>query len=80
MTSETAGELPVIHLKTERRSLHPWIFQKMVEKPTVRPKPGSVVEIIDREGAFAGRGFSTMPLTVKRVQRERSFEPGDLQQ
>ncbi|HEX5124369.1 MAG TPA: class I SAM-dependent rRNA methyltransferase [Rhodanobacteraceae bacterium] len=54
MSSES---LPIIHLKTERRSTHPWIFQKMVEKPTVRPKPGSVVEIIDREGNFAGRGF-----------------------
>jgi len=49
--------LPVIHLKTERRSTHPWIFQKMVEKPSVRPKPGTVVDIIDREGNFAGRGF-----------------------
>ena len=57
MNSEAAGALPVIHLKTERRSTHPWIFQKMVEKPAVRPKPGSVVEIIDREGTFAGRGF-----------------------
>jgi 23S rRNA (cytosine1962-C5)-methyltransferase len=55
MNAET--ELPVIHLKTERRSTHPWIFQKMVDKPAVRPKPGSVVEIIDREGHFAGRGF-----------------------
>src|SRR6185312_16969660 len=54
MSSEA---LPVIQLKTERRSTHPWIFQKMVEKPAVRPKPGSVVEIIDREGNFAGRGF-----------------------
>jgi 23S rRNA (cytosine1962-C5)-methyltransferase len=52
-----SSALPVIHLKTERRSTHPWIFQKMVEKPAVRPKPGSVVEIIDREGNFAGRGF-----------------------
>ena len=52
-----SSALPVIHLKTERRSTHPWIFQKMVEKPTVRPKPGSVVDIIDREGNFAGRGF-----------------------
>jgi len=57
MNTEASGALPVIHLKTERRSTHPWIFQKMVEKPTVRPKPGSVVEIIDREGNFAGRGF-----------------------
>ena len=56
MNPETAA-LPVIHLKTERRSTHPWIFQKMVEKPEVRPKPGSVVDIVDREGQFAGRGF-----------------------
>jgi 23S rRNA (cytosine1962-C5)-methyltransferase len=48
---------PVIHLKIERRSNHPWIFQKMVEKPDPRPKPGSIVDIIDREGTFAGRGF-----------------------
>ena len=48
---------PVVHLKIERRSNHPWIFQKMVEKPEPRPKPGSVVDIIDREGTFAGRGF-----------------------
>src|SRR6187402_756077 len=57
MNSEAAGRLPVIHLKTERRSNHPWIFQKMVEKPEVKPKPGSIVEIFDREGTFAGRGF-----------------------
>ena len=56
MNPQTAA-LPVIHLKTERRSTHPWIFQKMVEKPEVRPKPGSVVDIVDREGQFAGRGF-----------------------
>jgi len=49
--------IPTIHLKIERRSNHPWIFQKMVEKPDPKPKPGSIVDIIDREGAFAGRGF-----------------------
>jgi 23S rRNA (cytosine1962-C5)-methyltransferase len=48
---------PIVHLKIERRSNHPWIFQKMVEKPDPRPKPGSVVDIIDRDGVFAGRGF-----------------------
>jgi 23S rRNA (cytosine1962-C5)-methyltransferase len=51
------GANPVVHLKIERRSNHPWIFQKMVEKPDPRPKPGSIVDIIDREGTFAGRGF-----------------------
>jgi len=48
---------PIVHLKIERRSNHPWIFQKMVEKPDPRPKPGSIVDIFDREGTFAGRGF-----------------------
>ncbi|NCT68800.1 MAG: class I SAM-dependent rRNA methyltransferase [Rhodanobacteraceae bacterium] len=54
---ETAGALPLIQLKTERRSNHPWIFQKMVERPDPKPKPGSIVDIVDREGHFAGRGF-----------------------
>jgi len=57
MNSERTGTPPLIHLKTERRSNHPWIFQKMVEKPDPRPKPGSIVDIVDREGQFAGRGF-----------------------
>jgi 23S rRNA (cytosine1962-C5)-methyltransferase len=48
---------PLVHLKIERRSNHPWIFQKMVEKPDPKPKPGTVVDIVDRDGAFAGRGF-----------------------
>ena len=48
---------PVVHLKIERRSNHPWIFQKMVEKPDPRPRPGSVVDIVDRNGDFGGRGF-----------------------
>ncbi|MEO8460267.1 MAG: class I SAM-dependent rRNA methyltransferase [Dokdonella sp.] len=57
MNSNNREVLPVVHLKIERRSNHPWIFQKMVEKPTEKPKPGSIVEIIDRDGSFAGRGF-----------------------
>src|SRR5258707_10866273 len=48
---------PVVQLKIERRSNHPWIFQKMVEKPEPKPRPGSVVDIYDRDGTFAGRGF-----------------------
>ncbi|MEI7684201.1 MAG: class I SAM-dependent rRNA methyltransferase [Planctomycetota bacterium] len=49
--------LPQIQLKIERRSNHPWIFQKMVEKPAMRVPPGSVVDIVDRAGQFVGRGF-----------------------
>lgn len=49
--------LPVIQLKIERRSNHPWIFQKMVEKPVAKPKPGSLVDIVDNTGVWVGRGF-----------------------
>src|SRR4051812_48881863 len=47
--------LPTVRLKIERRSSHPWIFQKMVEKPAMRIAPGSVVEVQDRTGALIGR-------------------------
>jgi 23S rRNA (cytosine1962-C5)-methyltransferase len=53
----TESALPQVRLKIERRSAHPWIFQKMVEKPAVRLPPGSVVDIVDRNGQWAGRGF-----------------------
>ena len=49
--------LPQVKLKIMRRSLHPWIFQKMVEKPADRIPGGSIVEIVDRDGQWAGRGF-----------------------
>lgn len=49
--------LPVVRLKIERRSSHPWIFQKMVEKPAARLPPGTVVDILDRGGVWVGRGF-----------------------
>jgi len=57
MNRISAAAPPLIQLKTERRSNHPWIFQKMVEKPADKPKPGTIVDIVDREGTFAGRGF-----------------------
>src|SRR5437762_12231873 len=49
--------LPQVRLKIVRRSNHPWIFQKMVEKPAVRIPPGSVVDVIDRDGQWVGRGL-----------------------
>ncbi len=42
--------LPVVRLKNAWRSSHPWIFQKLVEKPSVRPKPGSIVEVVGVDG------------------------------
>jgi 23S rRNA (cytosine1962-C5)-methyltransferase len=49
--------LPQVRLKIERRSSHPWIFQKMVEKPATKLPGGSVVDILDRTGAWVGRGL-----------------------
>jgi 23S rRNA (cytosine1962-C5)-methyltransferase len=54
MTSEN---LPTVRLKIERRSSHPWIFQKMVDKPPQRLPSGTVVDILDRAGQWVGRGF-----------------------
>ncbi|HET9482699.1 MAG TPA: class I SAM-dependent rRNA methyltransferase [Xanthomonadales bacterium] len=53
----TNEPLPAVALKIERRSNHPWIFQKMVEKPALRPKPGAVVDVYDRDGSWTARGF-----------------------
>ena len=48
---------PIVRLKNAWRSSHPWIFQKLVEKPTVRPKPGSIVDVVGVDGEWIGRGF-----------------------
>ncbi len=55
-TASTNPPLPTIRLKIERRSSHPWIFQKMVEKPFQKPPPGTIVDIEDL-GGWVGRGF-----------------------
>src|ERR1700686_3309554 len=49
--------LPQVQLKIVRRSSHPWIFQKMVEKPATRLPGGTVVDIHDRDDQWVGRGF-----------------------
>src|SRR5215471_3173231 len=51
------SSLPHVRLKIARRSPHPWIFQKMVEKPATRLRGGSVVDVLDRDGQWVGRGF-----------------------
>src|SRR5579864_4544132 len=48
---------PQVRLLIARKSWHPWIFRKMVEKPAERIPPGSVVEVLDRDGTWVGRGF-----------------------
>jgi 23S rRNA (cytosine1962-C5)-methyltransferase len=53
----TIINLPQVRLKISRRSSHPWIFQKMVEKPAARLHAGTVVDVLDRDGEWVGRGF-----------------------
>ncbi len=49
--------LPMVRLKNAWKSTHPWIFQRLVEKPAQKPKPGSLVEVRGVEGDFIGTGF-----------------------
>ncbi len=55
--SKPSMKLPVISLKAKRNSLHPWIFNRMIRHPQKRLKPGTLVEVVSKEGAFLGRGI-----------------------
>src|ERR1700687_1475314 len=57
VVSPLPATLPQVRLKIARRSSHPWIFQKMVEKPPARLPGGTVVDIHDRDNQWVGRGF-----------------------
>ncbi len=46
-----------IRLKNAWKSSHPWIFQRLVDKPAQRPRPGEVVDVVGVDGEFIGRGF-----------------------
>jgi 23S rRNA (cytosine1962-C5)-methyltransferase len=75
-TIEARDALPTVRLKIERRSNHPWIFQKMVEKPEPKPRPGSIVDIEDRNGHGCGRGFYNGHSRIAlRVLSERPTRP-----
>ena len=71
--------LPVVRLKIERRSNHPWIFQKMVDKPVAKPKPGSIVDIVDATGVWVARGFynghSRIALRVLTEDPDEAVDP-----
>ncbi len=54
---ESAEPLPSVRLKIVRNSSHPWIFQKMVEKPERKIPNGGVVDILDRDGKWVARGL-----------------------
>jgi 23S rRNA (cytosine1962-C5)-methyltransferase len=76
----TNNALPQVRLKIARRSGHPWIFQKMVEKPASRLPGGSVVDIIDRGEQWVGRGFynghSRIALRVLTADPNENIDEG----
>ncbi len=53
----TTAPYPVVRLKNAWNSTHPWIFQRLVDKPAQRPKPGQIVDVASVDGTFIGRGF-----------------------
>jgi 23S rRNA (cytosine1962-C5)-methyltransferase len=65
---------PIVRLRNAWRSNHPWIFQKLVEKPASKPRPGSIVEIIGVDGEWIGRGFynghSRIALRILETDRD----------
>jgi 23S rRNA (cytosine1962-C5)-methyltransferase len=71
MNAET---IPTVRLRNPWRSSHPWIFQKLVEKPATKPKPGSIVDIVGVDGEWIGRGFynghSRIALRILETDRD----------
>ncbi|RDZ26619.1 class I SAM-dependent rRNA methyltransferase [Lysobacter silvisoli] len=51
------NDLPTVRLKNAWKSTHPWIFQRLVDKPAQRPKPGSIVNVVGVDGEWIGLGF-----------------------
>jgi len=57
MVHSPFNDLPKVRLKIERKTNHPWVFQKMVEKPAVKVPNGAIVDVIERGGSWVGRGI-----------------------
>ena len=72
--TEKAAVLPTVRLKIERKSSHPWIFQKMVERPSGKVQNGGLVNIEDRSGQWVGRGIYNghSRITLRVLTSDRS--------
>lgn len=70
--------LPTVRLKNAWRSSHPWIFQKLVDKPVQRPKPGSLVDAFGVDGEWIGRGFynghSRIALRILETDQDKAVD------
>jgi 23S rRNA (cytosine1962-C5)-methyltransferase len=65
-------------MRIERKSWHPWVFQKMIDRPYERLPPGTVVDVEDRNGVWVGRGFynghSRIGLRILTDQEEEAID------
>ncbi|MCJ0826270.1 class I SAM-dependent rRNA methyltransferase [Luteimonas sp. 50] len=73
-------ESTAVRLRNAWRSSHPWIFQKLVDKPVAKPKPGSIVDIVGVDGEWVGRGFynghSRIALRILETDRDVPVDAG----
>ena len=71
-----SSALPIVRLKSERKYVHPLIFQKMVERPQSRVVPGDLVEVHSVDGEFIGRGMLNMqaPMAIRLLTERQSEE------
>ena len=76
----TPQSLPTVRLKIERNSSHPWVFQKMVERPSGKLANGAVVDILDRTNQWVARGFynahSRITLRVLTSDKAEAVDAG----
>ena len=75
-TPTSPAPLPRVTLAVRRNSRHPWIYRKMCRP--ARLSPGSLVEVVDREGRFAGRGiYNSRSQIALRLLTEDPAQPLD---
>ncbi|TAG50424.1 MAG: class I SAM-dependent rRNA methyltransferase [Betaproteobacteria bacterium] len=69
-----SADLPVVRLKSERKYVHPLIFQKMVERPSGRLIAGELVEVRSVDDDFIGRGMLNMqaPMAIRLLTEKES--------
>src|SRR5687768_16358488 len=63
-----------VHLRKEvpgLRAGHPWVYRDALERAG-ELAPGQLVDVVDRRGAFVGRGFADPrgPIAVRLLERE----------
>jgi 23S rRNA (cytosine1962-C5)-methyltransferase len=54
---EAGDVLPVVEMKTRHSSNHVWVFRRMLNGPYEEIDPGTLVEVVEKDGRFVGRGF-----------------------